>query len=309
MSEGRSSKPHPAETRIAMLVTHVRAEEKLLHGALAGVGLSCDVLLDRDVRLDLLADAGQAAPNGRRWREYDVILIRTVSQSRGLMAALVLESWGLRVINRYETAALCADKARTTLTLAQAGIPQPGVRLAFTPAAGLTALEELGYPAVLKPVVGSWGRLLARVRDVEEAEAILEHRQTLGGYTQQVVYAQEYIEKPGRDIRAFVIGERPICAIYRSSPHWVTNTARGGRASNCPLTPNLVSLCERAAAAVGGGLLALDVLEAPDGRLLLNEINHTMEFRNSSAPTGVDIAAAVAEYVREEALRLRARPE
>lgn len=305
MSEGRSPRPHPTGPRIAMLVTHVRAEEKLLQGALAALGLSCDVLLDRDVRLDLLADAGQVAPNGRSWREYDVILIRTVSQSRGLMAALVLESWGLRVINRYETAALCADKARTTLTLAQAGIPQPAVRLAFTPAAGLTALDELGYPAVLKPVVGSWGRLLARVRDVEEAEAILEHRQTLGGYTQQVVYAQEYIEKPGRDIRAFVIGERPICAIYRSSAHWVTNTARGGRASNCPMTPALFSLCERAAAAVGGGLLALDVLEAPDGRLLLNEINHTMEFRNSSAPTGVDIAATVAEYVREEALQAR----
>ena len=128
--------------------------------------------------------------------------------------------------------------------------------------------------------------MLARVRDEEAAEAILEHRQTLGGYAQQLVYAQEYVDKPGRDIRAFVIGERPICAIYRSSAHWVTNTARGGQASNCPLTPELVAICEAAAAAVGGGLLAVDVLESADGRLLLNEINHTMEFRNSSAPTG-----------------------
>ncbi len=309
MSERRPPAPQSTRPRVAMLVTHIRAEEKLLREALVVAGLTCDVLLDRELRLDLLADAGQAAPNGRPWREYEAILIRTVSQSRGLLAALVLEGWGLRVINRYETAAICADKARTTLTLARAGIPQPAVRLAFTPAAGLSALDELSYPAVLKPVVGSWGRLLARVRDAEEAEAILEHRQTLGGYAQQVVYAQEYIEKPGRDIRAFVIGERPICAIYRASEHWVTNTARGGRASNCPLTPELVSLCERAAAAVGGGLLALDVLEAPDGRLLLNEINHTMEFRNSSAPTGVDIAAAVAEYVREAVLPVRARAE
>ena len=288
-----------------MLVTHVRAEEKLLLEALAAAELFCDVILDRELRLDLLAGAGQPTPQGRPWSEYDLTLIRTVSQSRGLAAAMALESWGLRVINSYETSAICSDKARTTLTLAQAGIPQPGVRLAFTPGAGLAALDELGYPAVLKPVVGSWGRLLARVHDEEAAEAILEHRQTLGGYAQQVVYAQEYIDKPGRDIRAFVIGERPICAIYRSSEHWVTNTARGGRASNCPLTPELVSLCERTAAAVGGGLLALDVLEAPAGRLLLNEINHTMEFRNSSAPTGVDIAALVAEYVREQALLAR----
>ena len=290
-----------SDLRVAMLVTHMRVEEKLLLQALAAAGLVCDVLLDRELRLDLLAGAEQRAPNGRPWREYDLTLIRTVSQSRGLAAAAALESWGLAVLNRYETAAICSDKARTTLALARAGIPQPAARLAFTPEAGLAALGELGYPAVLKPVVGSWGRLLARVRDEEAAEAILEHRQTLGGYAQQLVYAQEYVDKPGRDIRAFVIGERPICAIYRSSAHWVTNTARGGQASNCPLTPELVAICEAAAAAVGGGLLAVDVLESADGRLLLNEINHTMEFRNSSAPTGVDIAAAVADFVRERA--------
>ena len=294
-----------SDLRVAMLVTHVRAEEKLLLEALAAAGLVCDVLLDRDLCLDLVAGAEQPAPSGHPWREYDLTLIRTVSQSRGLAAAAALESWGLLVLNRYETAAICSDKARTTLTLARAGIPQPAARLAFTPEAGLAALGELGYPAVLKPVVGSWGRLLARVRDEEAAEAILEHRQTLGGYAQQLVYAQEYIDKPGRDIRVFVIGERLLCAIYRSSAHWVTNTARGGQASNCPLTPELVTLCEQAAAAVGGGLLALDVLEAADGRLLLNEINHTMEFRNSSAPTGVDIAAAVADFVRERAQSAR----
>jgi [lysine-biosynthesis-protein LysW]--L-2-aminoadipate ligase len=156
---------------------------------------------------------------------------------------------------------------------------------------------------VLKPVTGSWGRLLARVNDRDSAEAILEHRQTLGGYNHHTYYVQSYVEKPGRDIRAFVIGDRTICAIYRTSAHWVTNTARGGEASNCPVTAELDDICQRAAQAVGGGILAIDLLETPEGGLVVNEINHTMEFRNSSAPTGVDIPAEVVRYA------LSPRPE
>ncbi len=145
-------------------------------------------------------------------------------------------------------------------------------------------------------MTGSWGRLLARVNDRDSAEAIIEHRQTLGNYTHHTYYVQEYVQKPERDIRAFVIGNRTICAIYRSSPHWITNTAKGGQASNCPITHELNDICVRAANAVGGGILAIDLLEDEQGNLLVNEINHTMEFRNSSAPTGVDIAREVVQY-------------
>jgi [lysine-biosynthesis-protein LysW]--L-2-aminoadipate ligase len=161
----------------------------------------------------------------------------------------------------------------------------------------MAAIDQIGYPAVLKPVTGSWGRLLARVTDRYSAEAIIEHRQTLGDYQHHTYYVQEYIEKGGRDIRAFVVGDQTICAIYRTSPHWITNTARGGSASNCPITPELNAVCIQAADAVGGGVLALDVFETADGGLLVNEINHTMEFRNSQTPTGVDIAAHVVDYV------------
>ncbi|MCW8138955.1 MAG: RimK family alpha-L-glutamate ligase, partial [Planctomycetota bacterium] len=127
-------------------------------------------------------------------------------------------------------------------------------------------------------------------------EAVLEHRETLGGYTHQTIYAQEYVEKPGRDIRAFVVGERTICAIYRSSPHWITNTARGGKASNCVITPELNDICVAAAKAVGGGVVAIDVFEDPDRGLLINEVNYTMEFRNSIAPTGVNIPAKYVDF-------------
>jgi len=119
----------------------------------------------------------------------------------------------------------------------------------------------------------------------------------LGNYQQNIFYIQELIKKPGRDIRAFVVGEETICAIYRSSPHWITNTARGGKGSVCPVTPELHAICLKAAKAVGGGVLAIDVLEDPDRGLLINEVNHTMEFHTTVPTTGVDIPGIVIDYV------------
>jgi [lysine-biosynthesis-protein LysW]--L-2-aminoadipate ligase len=170
------------------------------------------------------------------------------------------------------------------------------VRVAFTPESALTAIEELGYPVVLKPVVGSWGRLVSKVHDRESAEALLEHREVLGNYQQQIYYIQEYIRKPGRDIRAFVVGDETIAAIYRTSPHWITNTARGGVGANCPVTPELHAICMAGAQAVGGGVLAMDLFEDPDRGLLINEVNHTMEFHSSVPATGVDIPGKIIDY-------------
>jgi [lysine-biosynthesis-protein LysW]---L-2-aminoadipate ligase len=282
--------------RIGILITHIRAEEKLLISAFQAQGIEPDIILDRDLNFDVTAGRGQLAPSGVAWGDYDIVMERSVSTSRGLYALAILNSWGIATINRYDTASICADKLRTTIALAQAGVPQPTTRVAFDTDSAMQAINDLGYPAVLKPVTGSWGRLLARVNDSDSAEAIIEHRQTLGDYNHHTFYVQSYIKKPGRDIRAFVVGDRTICAIYRTSAHWITNTARGGQASNCPVTPELNDLCIRAAQAVGGGILAIDVLEDADGQLLINEINHTMEFRNSSAPTGVDIPNEVVSH-------------
>jgi [lysine-biosynthesis-protein LysW]--L-2-aminoadipate ligase len=170
------------------------------------------------------------------------------------------------------------------------------VRVAFTAETALKAIEEMGYPVVIKPVVGSWGRLLAKINDRDAAEAILEHKEVLGSYQHSIFYIQKYVEKQGRDIRSFVIGDECIAAIYRTSDHWVTNTARGGVATNCPVTPGLAELSLQAAQAVGGGMVAIDLFETNAG-LLVNEVNHTMEFKNSVATTGVNIPAAMVDYV------------
>jgi [lysine-biosynthesis-protein LysW]--L-2-aminoadipate ligase len=265
-------------------------EEKLLIGALEQRGVEYDIVDDGDLLLDL-------AGADERWRRYDAVLCRSVSQSRGLALMYVLEHWGVSVFNSATVTATCNDKLLTTLALLRAGVPTPRTMIAFTPEAAIQGIEALGYPAVLKPVTGSWGRLLARVNDRDAAEAVLEHQETLGSYQHHIRYIQEHVDKPGRDIRAFVVGDRTVCAIYRTSEHWVTNTARGAVATNCPVTDELNDLCVRAGHAVGGGILAVDVFEDRERGLVVNEINATMEFRNSIAPTGVDIPGAMLDYV------------
>lgn len=276
--------------RIAILASRVRVEEKLLVEALQKRGVAYEIIDDGQLLFNL------AQPD-ERWRAYDAVLSRSVSQSRSLAVSYVLEHWGIPIHNSAQVTATCNDKLLTTLALLRAGVPTPATLLAFEQQTALEGIETLGYPAVLKPVTGSWGRLLARVNDRDAAEAILEHQETLGGYQHHTHYIQEYIEKHQRDIRAFVIGERTVCAIYRSSEHWVTNTARGAVTSNCPVTPELSELCVRAAQAVGGGILAIDLFEDEQRGYLVNEINATMEFRNSIAPTGVDIPQEMLEYV------------
>jgi len=273
--------------RIALVHGPLRAEEQLLLTAFDRRGIPCDRIYDKGIRIDLACHP---------W-PYDVVLVRTVSQQRALHIATLCAAWGIRVVNSPHVLDLCNDKLRTSAALAAAGVPQPHTVIAFSPAQALAAMDDLGYPVVVKPPLGSWGRLLARVNNRSTAETLLRHKVSLGGFHHGTYYIQEHVDKPLRDIRAFVIGEETICAIYRTSEHWITNTARGGRASNCPVTPELAELCARAARAVGGGVLAIDLLEHPERGLLVNEVNATMEFRNSIQPTGVDIPARVVDYV------------
>ncbi len=276
---------------VGVLLSRVRVEEKLLLEDLERRGIPTKIIDDRDLVLEVerRPDLG-----------CDVVLERCIQHSRALYALNVLNTWGVPTVNTFEVADVCGNKLLTTMRLIRDGVPTPRTRLAFTPESALAAIEELGYPAVLKPLVGSWGRLISKVNDRDAAESILEHKDVLGTYMHSIYYVQEYVPKPGRDIRAFVVGGEAIGAIYRSSDHWITNTARGGKAARCPVTPELNDLCVRAARAVGGGVVAIDVLEGTEG-LLVNEVNYTMEFRNSIDTTGVNIPAKVVDYALEVA--------
>jgi len=275
--------------RVGMLMSRVRVEEKLLLDAFSARQVEVELIDDREVVFDI--------GNAGAFKQYDVVIERCINHSRAVSALELLNAWGIPTVNTYEVANICGSKFSTTRALFAHGVPSPRTMLAFTPESALQAIETLGYPVVLKPAVGSWGRLLARVNDRDAAEALLEHKSVLGTYQHSIFYIQEYIRKPQRDIRSFVVGGETICAIYRTSEHWITNTARGGKASNCPVTPEIDRLSRAAAEAVGGGVVAIDLLEKPDGELVVNEVNYTMEFRNSIDTTGVDIPARVVDYV------------
>ena len=272
--------------RVGFLYTRLRAEEKYLLEELEK---------QNDVEVVRINDGDTFFNISQLPEPVDVLFERSISYSRGLYISRIFEAHGVPVVNPSIVAERCGDKYVTSQILAKNGIPTPRVLMAFDEESALRAVEAMGYPCVLKPVVGSWGRLLAKVENREMAESLIEHKATLG-VNHQVFYIQEYINKPGRDIRAFVIGDEAICAIYRSSENWITNTARGGVATNCPVTDEIAELCQCAARAVGGGLLALDLFETENG-LTVNEINHTMEFRNSITTTGVNIPQKMIDHI------------
>lgn len=273
--------------RIGFLHSLIRKDEKLLLEEFTRrKDIEIVMIDDRKLMFNLQKDSF----------DFDVVIERCINHSRALHALRLFESAGVRCVNSSRVATICGDKLLTSIALKEHQIPQPEVRVAFTEESAIRAIEEMEYPVVLKPAVGSWGRLLAKVNDRDSAESLLEHKTVLGTYHHSIFYIQKYIEKHGRDIRSFVVGDRCIAAIYRTSEHWITNTARGGKASNCPVAEEIQDISVRAANAVGGGIVAVDIFETKEG-LWVNEVNYTMEFKNSIAPTGVDIPKLIVDYV------------
>jgi len=271
---------------VGILHSTIRTDEKLIISAARS----------RNIKVELIDVRSQIFNPQTFKANFDIALNRSISTIKGMYAAYFLESQNIPVINSSAVSSVCEDKFLTSLALAKSGVPTPEFALVFDIKQAKQTCDQLGgFPIVVKPVIGSWGRLLAKVNDIDSLEAIIEHKNVLGSPQQKVFYLQQYIQKPGRDIRAFVIGGVTICAIYRTSSHWITNTALGGQASNCPVTKELSTICRAASDAVGGGILALDVFETNNG-LTINEINHTMEFKNSESPTGVSISQNIVDY-------------
>lgn len=250
----------------------------------------------KDVELIMIDDRKLSFNIAKDNFDFDVIVERCINHSRALHSIVLYESAGVKCVNNSKVATICGDKLLTSIALGKANVPQPEVRVAFTEESALETIEEMGYPVVLKPAVGSWGRLLSKVNDRDAAESILEHKTILGSYHHSIFYIQKYVEKKGKDIRSFVVGDKCIAAIYRTSPHWITNTARGGVATKCEVNEELAKVSVAAAKAVGGGVVAIDVFETSNG-YEINEVNYTMEFKNSITTTGVNIPEHIVDYV------------
>lgn len=280
-----------SKPQIAIVYDRPRPEEKMLFAAFEQAKIPYEKLYAPNLSFDF--------SNFDKFVNFKVVIERCLSQSRGIAISRILTAFGIVVINKPNVIEVCGDKLATNAVLTKAGVTTPRTGIAFNYDEVLKLCENFGFPVVMKPIVGSWGRLISKINDIDSLETVLEHKEVLGGPQHKIFYIQEYVEKPERDIRVFVVGESVIAAIYRHSKHWVTNTARGGHASNCPLNDELVSITLQAANAVGagvhGGVVAVDLIEANKGYLVV-EVNHTMEFRNSVTTTGVDIPLFFARY-------------
>jgi len=271
---------------VAVLASRVRMEEKLILAELARRGVPVEVI---DTRRALFEPQ---APKPR----YAGVISREISHTRNVYAARLLEHAGLTVVNSADVIALCGDKLLTTLALHAAGLPVPRAAVSLSPEHALDHLEDFGFPLVSKPVHGSWGHLAARPTDRNSAEIMLEHRRALPSPQYQVVYVQEYVDKPGRDIKAYVMGGEVVGVIYKMSDEWRTNTARGGTTMRCDPDEELTKLLRATADAVGDGILGIDVLESRDGRYLVNEVNHTPEFHGALEVLSVDLVGAYVDF-------------
>jgi [lysine-biosynthesis-protein LysW]---L-2-aminoadipate ligase len=285
--------------KLGMLVSHLRTEEKAILAAAAARGIEVVRVFDREVWFDL---------QQRNFPEVDLVLDRSLVHSRAEYTLRLLQHWGIPTVNSFETTMLCDNKFHTSMAFVEHGVPSLRTLIAYTPESALAAIEMLGYPVVLKPNTGSWGRLLAKVNNRAAAEAVLEHKAVLGSFHHSIFYIQEYIEKPGRDIRAFIVGDRVVAASYRNAEHWITNTARGATSTHAPVTPEMEALALRAARAVSGEIMGVDLVETAEG-LKVIEINVGAEFHGLRETTDTDIAAEIVDYLVQKAARLTvARP-
>ncbi len=292
---GHSNNGRGSSIRLGMLVSHLREEEKMILAAAQDRGISVEVLQDRRLTLDLTSPNPPAV---------DVVLDRCIAHTRGGYALRAFERWGVPTINTSSAAAICDDKVEMTAALALAGVPTLRTVVAFSIKGALEAAETFGYPVVLKPVGGSWGRLLAKANSPQSLTTILEQKQQLGTHHHSVVYLQEYVQKPGRDIRVLVIGDEVIAASYRSAGHWITNVARGATSTRCEVTPEIAEIAIDAVRAVGATLAGIDLVETPDG-LKVIEVNSGVEFKGLRTTTDLSIPDVILDHAVSAAVLSR----
>ncbi len=276
---------------VGILYSRIRRDEKLLLEALRE--------RDHEVRkIDVRKQRFDIAEPPEAFEGVDVLIDRCLSTSRSLYITRFAESYGIPVVNSAETAQVCADKARNSLALKEAGVPTPRTEVAFTKETALEIVESFGYPCVLKPVIGSWGRLMAKIDSRDAAEAIFEHKATLGHYEHKVFYIQEFVEKGGRDIRVVALDGEPVAAMVRSSDHWLTNAAKGAETAEFELDDRARELVKKASDAVGGGLLGVDLMETGDD-YTVHEVNHNVEFKALDGVVEEDVPARLVDWLEE----------
>ena len=259
--------------KICIVFDRLRTEEKLLQKKAEELGYETSMIDAKITRFD--------TDSKRENYEFgDVVLERCVSYYRGLHFTACLEFMDIPVINKFDVANTCGNKMITSMLLKKNNIPTPKTYFSFTAEAALENFEKIGYPLVIKPIIGSWGRSVMPIKDKDTAEAVIENRQVTDGPQDRIYYLQEMIDRPPRDIRVITVGDQAVSAMYRkSSGGFKTNIALGADPELCEITKEIEDLCEKTSKAVGGGILGIDLMEDKEKGLVVHEVNNTVEFK------------------------------
>ena len=276
---------------VCVVYDKVRFEEKALYDTAKKKGLRAQIIDAKKITIN-------NASKRKTLQFGDVVLQRCISHFRGLYLTACLEFMGFMVINKFKVGETCGNKLITSLTLAKSNVPTPKTHFAFSAESAIEVINTTGFPVVLKPIIGSWGRGVFPIRDEEVANMIIEMRKENDNPLSRIYYVQEMIKRPPRDLRCIVVGDKIVAAIYRYSVEneWRTNVSRGGKAQLAPITNELEDIALRAAKSVGGGILGVDLMEDEKRGLLVHEVNNTVEFRGSSNVSESDIAGAMIDY-------------
>ena len=289
MTEGKTS-----SLSLTILYDNIRWEEKALYESAKRKGVHINNIDCKNLIVNLNKDFQQ-------YREK-TILQRCVSYFKSIHSTAALEGLGAYMINPVYSAIVCGNKLFSHMMLQNAGIKTPKAFSAFSEESALKVLDEMGYPAIIKPTIGSWGRLIALLRDKYAAKAVIEDREHMFPLY-HVYYFEEFVTRPPRDIRAIVVGNRVVSAIYRysESNDWKTNMALGGRAEACPITSELEDICVKSANALGGEIVGVDLMESNERGLIVHEVNNTTEFKNTVRVTGIDVPGSMIDYALKKA--------
>ena len=275
--------------KITVLYDAIRLEEKLLIKAAERHDVKIEMVDCKRLFIDL----------NKNTREFETVLQRCVSYYRNIHSTATLEGLGARVVNCLNTGLLAGNKLFTHMLLQKAGIPTPEATMAFSKESAMESLEKNGFPRIIKPTVGSWGRMVSKLNDIDSAEGVIESRESMHPIY-QMYFLEEFVQRPPRDIRAIVIGDTVAGAIYRVSndSNWKTNTHLGGSAEVCEVSNELEDICIKAKNTVQGEIVGVDLMESNDKGLVVHEINNTTEFRNVVKVTGIDIPTQMLNYLK-----------
>jgi [lysine-biosynthesis-protein LysW]--L-2-aminoadipate ligase len=278
--------------RICIIYDKLRFEEKKIYNDIQQKGFDATLIDGKSLIFDTESSKSDS-------RFGDIILQRVISYNRGLHLTYCLEQIGLPVVNSFSVSEICGNKLITSLILKKKNVPTPKTTFAFSTESARECMKKLGFPLVVKPIIGSWGRGVYQIKDQSMADMMLDSRQENDNSFSRIYYFQELIDRPSRDIRCIVIGDQIVASVFRysSENEWRTNVAVGGRTEMAPLTSELKEIVLKASNAVGGGILGVDLMEDKERGYLVHEVNNTVEFRGASAVCKSDIAGTMTDYL------------